>query len=91
MNDAIVIILCCAGLFSSLTGTVGLLRMPDVYSRIQCSSKTITLGALPVLAAVVVHEGPVSVYGSRALLIAVLTARRQSGRVARTGPGGLQD
>lgn len=72
MKDAIVIILCCVGLFSSLTGAVGLLRMPDVYSRIQCSSKTITLGALPVLAAVVAQEGPVSVYGSRALLIAVL-------------------
>jgi multicomponent Na+:H+ antiporter subunit G len=72
VKDTIVIILCCAGLFSSLTGAVGLLRMPDVYSRIQCSSKTITIGALPILAAVVVHEGPVSVYGSRALLIAVL-------------------
>lgn len=66
------VILCCVGVFSSLTGAVGLLRMPDVYARIQCSSKTITLGAVPVLLAVVVQEGPVSVYGSRALLVAVL-------------------
>lgn len=66
------VILCCVGVFSSLTGAVGLLRMPDVYSRIQCSSKTVTLGAVPVLVAVVVQEGPVSVYGSRALLVAVL-------------------
>jgi multicomponent Na+:H+ antiporter subunit G len=46
--------------------------MPDVYSRIQCSSKTITMGALPVLIALVVAEGPVSPYGSRALLVAGL-------------------
>jgi multicomponent Na+:H+ antiporter subunit G len=72
MRDAVVIVLCCVGLFSSLTGAVGLLRMPDVYSRIQCSSKTITMGALPMLVAVVIDEGPVSVYGSRALLVAVL-------------------
>jgi multicomponent Na+:H+ antiporter subunit G len=43
-----------------------------VYSRIQCSSKTVTMGALPVLIALVVGQGPVSTYGSRALLVAVL-------------------
>jgi multicomponent Na+:H+ antiporter subunit G len=51
---------------------VGILRMPDVYSRIQCSSKTVTMGALPVLIALVVGQGPISSYGSRALLVAVL-------------------
>jgi multicomponent Na+:H+ antiporter subunit G len=72
VKDVIVVTLCCVGLFSSLTGAVGLIRMPDLYSRIQCSSKTITMGAMPVLVAVVVHEGLVSVYGSRGLLVAVL-------------------
>ena len=72
MRDVVVIVLCCAGLFSSLTGAIGLLRMPDVYTRIQCSSKTVTMGAAPVLLAVVVNQGPVSVYGSRALLVAAL-------------------
>jgi multicomponent Na+:H+ antiporter subunit G len=43
-----------------------------VYSRIQCSSKTITMGALPALIALVVAEGPVSSYGSRALIVAAL-------------------
>ena len=46
--------------------------MPDVYSRIQCSSKTITMGALPALLALVVGEGPISNYGGRALLVAAL-------------------
>ena len=72
MRDAIVIALAVIGLAFTLSGAVGILRMPDVYSRIQCSSKTITMGALPVLIALVVAEGPVSPYGSRALLVAVL-------------------
>ena len=72
MREGIVIGLAVIGLAFSLSGAVGILRMPDVYSRIQCSSKTITMGALPLLVALVVAEGPVSPYGSRALLVAVL-------------------
>jgi multicomponent Na+:H+ antiporter subunit G len=72
MKEFIVIVLCCVGLFFTVSGALGIVRMPDVYSRIQCSSKTITMGALPVLIALVVAEGPVSTYGSRALLVAVL-------------------
>lgn len=72
MTEIIVIALAVVGVAFSLSGTVGILRMPDVYSRIQCSSKTITLGALPMLIALVVAEGPVTSYGSRALLVAAL-------------------
>lgn len=72
MREGIVIALAAIGGFFSLTGAVGILRMPDVYCRIQCSSMAITMGALPVLAALVVGEGPVSTYGSRALLVAAL-------------------
>lgn len=66
------IVLCAIGVFFSLSGAVGILRMPDVYSRIQCSSKTVTMGALPLLVAVAVGEGPLTTYGSRALIVAVL-------------------
>jgi multicomponent Na+:H+ antiporter subunit G len=72
MREAIVIGLAVIGLAFTLSGAVGILRMPDVYSRIQCSSKTMTMGALPVLIALVVGEGPVSSYGGRALLVAAL-------------------
>jgi multicomponent Na+:H+ antiporter subunit G len=67
-----VIILCAIGLFFSLSGAVGILRMPDVYTRVQCSSKTVTLGALPLLIAVALAKGPLTTYGSRALLVAIL-------------------
>ena len=72
MKDAIVIALAVIGLAFTLSGAVGILRMPDVYSRIQCSSKTVTMGALPALIALVIAEGPISSFGSRALLVAAL-------------------
>jgi multicomponent Na+:H+ antiporter subunit G len=72
MKDATVVALCAIGFAFSLSGAVGILRMPDVYCRIQCSSKTITMGALPVLLALVIAEGPITTYGSRALLVAFL-------------------
>jgi multicomponent Na+:H+ antiporter subunit G len=70
--EIVVIALAAVGWAFALSGSVGILRMPDVYTRIQCSSKMITMGALPLLIALVVGEGPVSVFGSRALLVAVL-------------------
>ena len=70
--QAVVIALCIVGVFFSLSGAIGILRMPDVYTRIQCSSKTITAGALPLLAGLAVAKGLFTEYGSRALLVAVL-------------------
>jgi multicomponent Na+:H+ antiporter subunit G len=72
VKDVIVAVLSGIGLFFGLTGAVGIVRMPDVYTRIQCSSKTITMGAMPLLAAVAVAKGADSTYGSRALIVAVL-------------------
>ena len=66
------IVLACVGLGFSLSGAVGILRMPDLYCRIQCSSKTITMGAVPVLIALIVGEGFLSSYTSRALLTGFL-------------------
>jgi multicomponent Na+:H+ antiporter subunit G len=72
VRQALVIAACGVGLLFSLSGIVGILRMPDVYCRIQCSSKTITMGALPVLLGLVIGEGPFSAYGGRALLVTLL-------------------
>ncbi|HTJ71788.1 MAG TPA: monovalent cation/H(+) antiporter subunit G [Actinospica sp.] len=68
----VVAVLAVAGLAFSVSGALGILRMPDVYCRIQCSSKTITMGALPPLVALVVGEGFGSAYAARALIVAVL-------------------
>jgi multicomponent Na+:H+ antiporter subunit G len=72
VKEVVVALLATVGVGFSVSGAVGIIRMPDLYTRIQCSSKTITMGALPALIAVVVGEGPRSSYGSRALVVAVL-------------------
>jgi multicomponent Na+:H+ antiporter subunit G len=68
----VVTVLCCIGLFFSLSAAVGILRMPDVYTRIQCSSKSITMGAIPLLVGLAVAEGPISAYAGRALFVGLL-------------------
>jgi multicomponent Na+:H+ antiporter subunit G len=60
------------GFCFSVSGALGILRMPDLYTRIQCSSKTITMGALPALIALVVGEGVVSPFAARALIVGFL-------------------
>lgn len=72
IRETIVIALLVVGTFFTLSGVVGIVRMPDVYTRIQCSSKAVTMGALPVLVALVVAKGPITEFGSRALLVGVL-------------------
>ncbi|WAX56491.1 monovalent cation/H(+) antiporter subunit G [Jatrophihabitans cynanchi] len=72
MRQTAVIVLCAIGVFFSFTGALGILRMPDVYTRIQCSTKTVTMGALPVLIALAVAEGPLTAFGGRALFVGVL-------------------
>ena len=67
-----VMILLAIGVVTSLSGAVGILRMPDVYSRVQASTKNVTMGALPVLIALVVARGINSTYAARALVVAVL-------------------
>ncbi|MFC4911660.1 monovalent cation/H(+) antiporter subunit G [Actinomadura gamaensis] len=74
MREALFAVAAVVGLGFSLSGAVGILRMPDVYTRIQCSSKTVTMGVLPALLALLIAEGPFSLYGGRALIVAVLLA-----------------
>ena len=72
MREVAAAVLLVVGVAFSLSGAMGIVRMPDVYTRLQCSSKTITMGALPILLAVVAAKGPVSTYGSRALVVGIL-------------------
>jgi multicomponent Na+:H+ antiporter subunit G len=72
MKEAVVIVLGLVGVAFSLSGAVGIVRMPDVYTRIQCSSKSVTMGALPVLLALAIGEGVLTTYGGRAVMVGLL-------------------
>ncbi|MEJ2633756.1 MAG: monovalent cation/H(+) antiporter subunit G [Calditrichia bacterium] len=52
-----VVILISVGLFFNFAGCIGLIRFPDIYNRLQASTKCVTLGTILILAALVFHFG----------------------------------
>jgi len=61
------------GLFFDLFGTIGLVRLPDVYNRVQAATKCVTLGTCFILVGVFVHAVSVGLpaLGVKALLCAL--------------------
>lgn len=55
--DAIAVVLCVVGAFFFFVGTVGILRLPDFYSRTHAATKCDTVGAGSVLLGLAVVEG----------------------------------
>lgn len=68
--EVVAIVLLCAGAFFYLTGTVGLLRFPDFYSRMHATGKSDTLGTLLSLLGLAFYAG-FSFTGVKILFIAV--------------------
>ncbi len=53
--DSIICILLVLGVFFALIGVLGILRMPDVFGRLQASTCIATLGTICVIAAGIVY------------------------------------
>jgi multicomponent Na+:H+ antiporter subunit G len=47
----------CIGTLFNLFGCVGLIRLPDVYNRLQSATKCVTLGTCSILIGVVFYYG----------------------------------
>jgi len=58
IRAALAAVLVVVGSFFLLVGTVGLLRLPDVYNRMHATSKATTLGAASMFLAGFVVFGP---------------------------------
>ena len=58
VRTALVLVLLVVGTFFLVIGTVGLLRLPDVYNRMHATSKATTLGAASIALAGFVFFGP---------------------------------
>lgn len=61
------IILISIGVLFNLLGCIGLLRLPDVYNRLQAATKCVTLGCCSILLGVFLHNG-ISAAGIKALI-----------------------
>lgn len=57
MNNIISIILLIIGVIFNLFGCIGLLRLPDVYNRLQSATKCVTLGTCSILLSLLFYYG----------------------------------
>lgn len=105
-GDYLTVLFVAVGAFFLTVGTVGLLRLPNVYNRMHATSKATTLGAASVFLAGVVQFGPggaglVSLVGIVFLFLTAPTGAHMISRAAQrmgvdfeTGvgwPGGESD
>lgn len=53
----ITLILICTGVLFNIFGCIGLIRLPDVYNRLQSATKCVTLGCCSILLGALIHFG----------------------------------
>ena len=67
MSDTISLIFIIIGVVFDLFGCVGLIRLPDVYNRLQAATKSVTLGTCSILFGLFIKYG-FSAIGMKALI-----------------------
>ena len=68
MNEIIGFIIIAIGVVFDIFGSIGLLRLPDVYNRLQAATKCVTMGTCTIMLGVFVMNG-FNRLGIKALLI----------------------
>lgn len=85
MSDTLGMVFIGIGLFFDFVGCLGLVRLPNVYNRLQAATKCVTLGTCSILFGVFLSMGFVAA-GIKALLcivFLVLTAPVSAHAIAR--------
>ena len=62
------IVFVAAGIFFLLIGSIGIIRLPDFYSRTHATSKSDTLGMMLVIIGLIIYEG-LTINGGKLFLI----------------------
>ena len=85
MNEIIGIIIIAIGLLFDLFGCVGLVRMPDVYTRLQAATKCVTLGTCSILFGVLCISGfgPTGIKALVCLAFVAITSPTAAHAIAR--------
>ena len=85
MNEIIGLILITIGVLFDLLGCVGLVRLPDVYNRIQASTKCVVLGTTLSLLGAMVWLGTTAVIvkGLLCILFLLITSATAAHALAR--------
>lgn len=85
MNESIGMLFIIVGLIFDFFGCLGLIRLPDVYNRLQASTKCVTLGTCGILFGLFLFKG-FSAVGIKAILciiFIILTAPVSAHALAR--------
>ena len=85
MTDIIGYILIVIGILFDICGCIGLVRFPDVYNRLQASTKCVTLGTILLLIGVVfiVGWGPLSAKAIICAVFILITSPTAAHAIAR--------
>lgn len=67
MNETLGVLFIIVGLFFDFFGCLGLIRLPDVYNRLQASTKCVTLGTCSIVFGLFLFKG-FTAAGIKALL-----------------------
>ena len=83
--SSLVIILLSLAVFFNFAGCLGMIRFPDVYNRLQASTKCATLGTILILAALIVHFGwnSISIKAIFCIVFVLLTSPAAAHAIAR--------
>lgn len=85
MNEIIGIIFILVGLVFDIFGCIGLIRLPDVYNRLQATTKCVTLGTCSILLGTLLFKGfgPTGVKAILAIIFLLLTSPVAAHALAR--------
>jgi multicomponent Na+:H+ antiporter subunit G len=67
MTNTIGMVLICIGVAFDFLGVLGLVRLPDVYNRLQAATKCVTFGSVGILIGIFIMQG-FSSFGVKALI-----------------------
>ncbi len=70
LTSVLTIVFVVAGIFFLLIGSIGIIRLPDFYSRTHATSKSDTLGMMLVIIGLIIFEG-LTINGGKLLLILI--------------------
>lgn len=85
MIDIIGILLITIGIAFDIFGCIGLVRFPDVYNRLQASTKCVTLGTIMLLVgvALLAAQGPISAKAIICAVFILITAPTAAHAIAK--------
>jgi len=85
MSNAIGYTFIILGLVFDIFGCIGLIRLPDVYNRLQATTKCVTLGTCSILIGVAVLKGfcPTSIKAGLTIVFLFLTSPVAAHALAR--------